>query len=219
VGSVERSVFNQFNLTNPPPLESAANRQAAPEPEPMPKADVIYSGFELQPLTLRMGAWASFPGGSPGILLYLENSAPKAGEGSECVFVGATIKYKNDAGNTLAHVYRAYWVGHRYNQISLDIGARKAILLGTRVAAGVWQVYSNPDEPEARFARRGMPQFKNPQRSIFPFEDRLRIEVSIVSPDTGHTVKQFLLEAEDKADGKLVVKEIDFPDKAVAFAS
>jgi hypothetical protein len=134
-------------------------------------------------------------------------------------FVSSPSVFGSFAGNSLAHVYRAYWVGHRYNQVSLDIGARKAILLGTRVAEGVWQVYSNPDEPEARFARRGMPHFKNPQRTIFPFDDRLRIEVSIVSPDTGHTVKQFVLEAEDKADGKLVVKEIDFPDKAVAFAS
>jgi hypothetical protein len=90
------------------------------------------------------------------------------------------------------------------NGIPIGVGGREGIVLGTRCGPGLREVYDNPEEPEIRMATSRR-IFKDYRQSLVPFEHLLKIDLSIVDPETGHTIKRFSLEAEDKADGTLEI--------------
>jgi hypothetical protein len=176
---IKDSTFHITTSTAPgpePAAPSALSSQPAPEP------NLMFSGYEIQPLTFRMGTWSPFPTRTQGVIVWIENKVADVG-----------------------HVARAYWMHRTDNEITIGVGGREGILLGTRSGAGLWEIYDNPAEPLIRVART-MPRFSPFRKSLILFEDRLKIEICVIDPDSGHTLKRILLMAEDKADGTLEVR-------------
>jgi hypothetical protein len=199
---IKDSTFHITTSTAPgpePAAPSALSSQPAPEP------NLMFSGYEIQPLTFRMGTWSPFPTRTQGVIVWIENKVADEGKSSNAAYAAATIRYAAADDKMVGHVARAYWMHRTDNEITIGVGGREGILLGTRSGAGLWEIYDNPAEPLIRVART-MPRFSPFRKSLILFEDRLKIEICVIDPDSGHTLKRILLMAEDKADGTLEVR-------------
>jgi hypothetical protein len=199
---IERSTFH-ITTSATPASPSAVSYE--PLSEPLPKAKLIFSGYEVQPLVFRMGMWSPYHARNTSVIVWIENKVAEEGESSEPAYVAATIKYVGGGSNVVVHIPRAYWIRKTDNVVTINVGGREGIVLGTRLREGLWEVYDNPQQPEVRFTT-GLRVFKNYRSSLVLFEHRLKIDLWIIDPETGHTLKRFPLEAEEQEDGTLEIR-------------
>jgi hypothetical protein len=199
---IRDSTFHISASTAPAPIVPPG-----PLPEPLSKAKLIFSGYELKPLIFGMGRFSSYPAPLTSVIIWIENKVAEEGQSSEPAYVAATIKYADGSDSIVGHISRAYWMHETDNGITIEVGGRDGIVLGTRCKQGLWAVFDNPEEPVIRMASSRR-RFKTYRDSLVSFERLLKIDLSIIDPETGGTIKRFSLEAEDKADGTLQVKLI-----------
>lgn len=154
-----------------------------------------------------MGKFSSYPAPLTSVVIWIENKVAKEGESAEPAYVAATIKYADGKDSIAGHISRAYSVHETDNGITIEVGDRDGIVLGTRCRAELWAVFDNPEAPVIRMASRRR-CFKTYRDSLVSFERLLKIDLTIIDPETGATIKRFSLEAEDKADGTLQLKLI-----------
>lgn len=134
------------------------------------------------------------PTGTPGLVLWVEN--PPAAEGKRAKDVrgvAAIICFTTDAGET-GRVDRAYWLEHFENQITIEVGHTKGLVIGL-IQSRWWMFYSN----RRRFRpnpRRTWQNIRNMAEILsVPLEpERLLLmtaidaEITIISVETGYTI-------------------------------
>lgn len=109
--------------------------------------------------------------------------------------VGAHLTFRG-AFSPDGIVERAYWIDEEANNVNIEPGTRKHILLGT-FADGVWTIYDNPHskqrgKPGMQTLRSGGYFDMNPpcDRGVVPTAHRLSVEVRLFSVESGHPLRQ-----------------------------
>jgi hypothetical protein len=132
--------------------------------------------------------------GTLGAVLWVEN--PPAAEGQrakDATGVAAVICFTSDLGFT-GRVDRAYWLDHFENQIAIEVGQTKGIVLGIAHPL-FWKFYSNKrtvrpnPRPTMQQIRNMAERLSVPLESeMLAFQTSLEAVITIISVKTGYTI-------------------------------
>lgn len=132
--------------------------------------------------------------GTHGLVLWVENPPAAEGERAKDVRgVAAIICFTNDVGLT-GRVDRAYWLGHLENQITIEVGQTKGIVIGL-IHPIFWTFYSNKRRQRPS-PRPTMQQIRNMAESLsvplepetLPLMTELEAVITIISVETGYMI-------------------------------
>lgn len=201
-------VFNNSPTANQTGSPTQINQQQNSPPhaaEAEPKLTAVQ--HELITIYWDFVQWEKRAGTLPiGIVLWVSNEPGAYGEKNEPIRSAvATVVYKAN-GNTVQHISRAFWLDESANEIFLDVGDRKGLIVAAVPLAGdVWMAYNNPRRQEWRAPTRIGRSFNfppSPQPLSIKFGEELEIDVTIVSLATMQTALRCrLLITRDDNDG------------------
>jgi hypothetical protein len=137
---------------------------------------------------LAHNVWRRSTTGERGIFVWIENSVdtPTGGPLSN---IYAVITYSEEKQHK-AHVSKAFWLDHRISHVDIEVGERKAILIGTHYK-NCWMAFENRmSHNPHKLSGMVIPA---PKKTPFYFEHCLDIKCSLVCANTSQLIKQFNL--------------------------
>jgi hypothetical protein len=185
-------------------------KQSEPQVEPT----LIISQPESRHYIFRDGQWYPFTSaGTRHLIVNVENKTAEQGQiAKDANGVVASVAYIDKGRNKLAHVSRAYWCRERSNEVNLEIGASKELLLGTHLMGkycSTWIGFENCYSAPSRITPHyGLEKYPTPKQAPFDFVAMLYIEVSLIHVRTGKTFKKFCVEVVDKGNGMLTTMTV-----------
>ena len=102
--------------------------------------------------------------------------------------LAASLEFRDNDGNLLSQVGRAYWLFSSANNIDLQIGERKAVLVGT---CGAWQWFAYNNERLYPFRPTGRWTAPVIDGDSFDYPDSMNVRMSLISTDTGETLTDY----------------------------
>ena len=197
--NISPTFTNSPTITNSPEISPVQINEVAPQKAP--SSEISKWGLEAdlpekRVFSLNANRWTiSSTTGSQGLLVWVHNKSA-----SDLYSVFASISYK-EREKTLAHVSRAYWIGHPAAHINIEVQERKALLLGI-FHERAWIAYQNQLK-EMPWPPRGGFTIPRPLDHPFHFDSVLNIEVLLIRSHNGETLKKFDIEIRDIGEGEM----------------
>jgi hypothetical protein len=200
-----------ININNNQIFQSPEEPPSKPvEPESKPDKAINWldaSGPELMTVSKQIVYWVASPKGQPGLVLWINNKPPGEGGRSETAtdLFASIVFSKGD--HRLAHISRACWLSQQVNQVDIGVGERKGIILGT-FREKLWSAWENPRVEPFRPTLKGPNVAYGPEEHHVVFEQWMGMEVTVVSAQTGMTVKKVVIDIFLKENGELEIDMI-----------
>jgi hypothetical protein len=148
--------------------------------------------IEFVQATLNRGRWSASNQGDRCVVIPVYNPPAEMGEQSVTINpLSSHLLFRED-GRVLANVAKAYWIDTAFNEVAIETGDRKYVILGT-VRQSSFTAWGNRLRPIGNVRMGNILSIPMPETNIMSVASKMEIEVNLIVDRT--TVAKFYLDA------------------------